>query len=125
MNTKIVKKTVEEYAKSNGISVKEFLRSNELTTDSNYLRMLKEGTFKVQFIEKIADVIGISIDELIGRTTLKRIAKNDNLLLKAEYEKIIEQKDDIILKQESTISDKLKIISLLEKQLQHYEAKRK
>ncbi len=119
MDTKITKKIVEDYARSKGLSVKDFLNKYSLTTDSNYSRMIKTGTFKVQFLEKIADVIHISIDELIGRKPLKKIAKNDN----PEFETIIQQKDEIISKLESTIKDKLKIISLLEKQIKYEEVR--
>lgn len=126
MDAKITKKIIKEFTESQGISVAEFFREKFSTTDTSFYRMLKTGTFKLNFIEKLADAIGISIDELIGRTIPRQSASpnfkmftDENVSKKGEYHIILKQKDEIISKLESTVQDKIKIITLLESQMKY------
>jgi transcriptional regulator with XRE-family HTH domain len=69
MNVQAIKQNIENYVKKNNLTINSFLSKNGFTSSSNYSRMLKDETFKLDFIEKIADILEISIDELIGRNT--------------------------------------------------------
>lgn len=124
MDTKITKKIIEEFAESQGLSVAEFCRQKLSTNDTSYYRMLKDGTFKLKFIVNVANIIGISVDELIGRTIAIKnnsdgSTSSQSASSKIQYNLVLKQKDEMISSLQSSLKDKEKIISLLESERQY------
>jgi transcriptional regulator with XRE-family HTH domain len=125
MNVQAIKQNIENYVKKNNLTINSFLSKNGFTSSSNYSRMLKDETFKLDFIEKIADILEISIDELIGRNTKFKSSdtseKTNQMISENEienkYKKLLSQKDEMI-------ADKHKIITLLELQLENEKSKK-
>jgi AraC-like DNA-binding protein len=124
MNVEILKETINNYVVKNDLTINSFLKKNGFTSSSNFSRMLSQGAFKFDFIEKIADILEISIDELVGRKTVVKSSGSNyladhtiDIIPENEYKELSRQKDIII-------ADKIKIISLLENQLEYERSKR-
>ncbi len=116
MDANIIKAKVQEYSKKNYLTVKEFLKKYDMPNDSSFDRMVKAGTFKLQTVERLADIIGTSIDELIGRSNF---IKGSGERGDGQNYQILKDLQDRLAEKEHALRDKDKIITLLEGQIKN------
>ncbi|WP_367365892.1 helix-turn-helix domain-containing protein [Pediococcus parvulus] len=74
---------IKKISKQRGYSIAEVERKAGIST--NYLYQWKKRNPSPESLEKVADVLGVSVDTLLGKSTAKPqkvdLAKNDTIMM--------------------------------------------